>query len=250
MVFGDGNISEEMKQKDINDEANGLEGADIKISGENSKRMEKILKHCEQVSPEGSKKIEELLQHWGQDSPEDSKRIEELLQHWEPVSEALNDRFVRLNADFDNYRKRVLKDKEDTSKYANEELIKELLTVLDNLQLAVDYFDPKGNVNSLFEGVKLVQNQLMTTLKKFGLTTVDIQEGSKFDPMFHQAVEKKSGKAEPELILEERAKGYILNGRLVRPSMVVVSTSDEADKVTSEAEDVIKKGQKDNSEEM
>jgi len=74
--------------------------------------------------------------------------------------------------------------------------------------------------------------------------------------MFHQAVEKKSGETEPDLVLEERAKGYILNGRLVRPSMVVVSTNDEVDKEASGTKDVTKKNQKNrksqknNAEEM
>ncbi len=162
----------------------------------------------------------------GEKMTTDNSKEEKIPNENNDEHEALNNRFMRLAADFDNYKKRVLKEKEDISKYGNEKLIKELLTVLDNLQLAVDYFDPKGDVNSLVEGVKLVQNQLETTLQKFGLIQVNAQKGTQFDPMLHQAVEKiKKNKTKPDMILNELVKGYILNERLIRPAAVVVSTS-------------------------
>lgn len=227
MTSSDEQMSTEMKHKD---EKNGTDGSvGINTAPEdaaevtNPERLENILKHQEEDSPKETKKIKELLSHWEQDSPGDMERIGELLKFCEQVSETLNERFVRQSADFDNYKKRVEKEKNDISLFGNEKLIKSLLEVLDNLQRAVDCFDSEDNIKSLFEGVKLVQNQLITTLQKFGLDPVDASEGTKFDPMLHQAIEQRSDGDEAGLILDERAKGYMLNDRLIRPSMVVVS---------------------------
>jgi len=137
----------------------------------------------------------------------------------------LYNRFIRLAADFDNYKKRISKEKQNISEYGNEELIRELLTVLDNLQLAVDHFDPEGDQNSLVEGVKLVQNQLVASLQKFGLQSIESQKGTEFDPRLHQAVERiETTEITPGLILDELVRGYMLNDRLLRPASVTVST--------------------------
>ena len=161
----------------------------------------------------------------------------------------LYNRFIRLAADFDNYKKRISKEKQDISEYGNEELIRELLTALDNLQLAVDHFDPEGDINSLVEGVKLVQNQLVTSLNKFGLQPIDSKKGTEFDPRLHQAIERiETSEITPGLILDELVRGYLLNERLLRPASVTVSTdiikqknSDvDIDKPAEETEDVSK----------
>ncbi|MGI9534353.1 MAG: nucleotide exchange factor GrpE [Thermodesulfobacteriota bacterium] len=137
----------------------------------------------------------------------------------------LYNRFIRLAADFDNYKKRISKEKQNISEYGNEELIRELLTVLDNLQLAVDHFDPEGDMNSLVEGVKLVQYQMVTALQKFGLQSIGSQKGTEFDPRLHQAVERiETSEITPGLILDELVRGYLINDRLLRPASVTVST--------------------------
>lgn len=137
----------------------------------------------------------------------------------------LYNRFIRLAADFDNYKKRISKEKQNISEYGNEELIRELLTVLDNLQLAVDHFDPEGDMNSLVEGVKLVQHQMVAALQKFGLQSIESQKGTEFDPRLHQAVERiETSEITPGLILDELVRGYTINERLLRPASVTVST--------------------------
>ena len=137
----------------------------------------------------------------------------------------LYNRFIRLAADFDNYKKRISKEKQNISEYGNEELIRELLTVLDNLQLAVDHFDPESDINSLVEGVKLVQSQMVTALNKFGLQAIESKKGTEFDPRQHQAVERiETSDITPGLILDELIRGYMLNERLLRPASVTVST--------------------------
>ena len=252
MMSSDEQMSTEMKHKD---EENGTDDSveigavpEDAVEITNSKRLENILKHQEEDSPKEREKIKELLSHWEQGSPEEVERIGELLKCCEQVSEALNERFVRKSADFDNYKKRVEKEKNDISLYGNEKLIKELLEVLDNLQRAVDCFDSENNMESLFEGVKLVQNQLITTLQKFGLDPIDATEGTKFNPMHHQAIEQRSEGDESGLILDERAKGYMLKERLIRPSMVVVSDVEDVKKSKNKKSRKGKKNKKNKAE--
>ena len=139
--------------------------------------------------------------------------------------EDLNNRFIRLAADFDNYKKRILKEKTDIAEYGNEDLIKELLNVLDNLHLAVNHAGKDTEVASLVDGVKLVLNQFITVLEKHGLKTVDSTKGVEFNPMYHQAVERvETSQISSGLVLEELVRGYILKDRLIRPASVTVST--------------------------
>lgn len=139
--------------------------------------------------------------------------------------EDLNNRFIRLAADFENYKKRILKEKTDIAEYGNEDLIKELLNVLDNLHLAVNHAGPDAEVTSLVDGVKLVLNQFVTILEKHGLKTVDSTKGAEFNPMYHQAIERvETSEISSGLILEELVRGYILKERLLRPASVTVST--------------------------
>ncbi|MGI9534001.1 MAG: nucleotide exchange factor GrpE [Thermodesulfobacteriota bacterium] len=146
----------------------------------------------------------------------------------------LYNRFIRLAADFDNYKKRISKEKQDISEYGNEELIRELLTVLDNLQLAIDHYDPDSDQNSLIEGVKLVLSQLANILQKFGLNHIDSEKGTEFDPRSHQAVERiETSEITPGLILDELVRGYLLNERLLRPASVTVSTNIIKQKINS-----------------
>jgi molecular chaperone GrpE len=137
----------------------------------------------------------------------------------------LNNRFLRLAADFDNYKKRVSKEKTELSLYANEEIVRELLTVLDNLNLAIDHANPEGDINSTIQGVKLVYNLFLSTLDKFGLSAIESSKGTNFDPRRHQALERiETEEITPGLILDEMIRGYMFKDRLLRPASVTVST--------------------------
>lgn len=138
----------------------------------------------------------------------------------------LNNRFLRLAADFDNYKKRVSKEKSDLSLYANEELVRELLNVLDNLKLAIEHADTEdGDVSSTIEGIKLVYNLFLSTLDRFGLKAIESGTGTEFDPRHHQALERiETDEITPGLILDEMIRGYMFKDRLLRPASVTVST--------------------------
>lgn len=137
----------------------------------------------------------------------------------------LNNRFLRLAADFDNYKKRVSKEKTDLSLYANEEMVRELLNVLDNLNLAIEHASPDGDISSTVEGIKLVYNLFLSTLDRFGLSAIDSSTGTEFDPRLHQAIERiETEEITPGLVLDELIRGYMFKDRLLRPASVTVST--------------------------
>lgn len=142
---------------------------------------------------------------------------------------AAQDRYLRLAAEFENYKKRAQKDQADYTKYANERLLKEMLTVLDNLQRALKHAQQPGGTNGLVQGVELTCKQYVETLSRFGVKEIP-SVGLLFDPAVHQAVasvEAKKGQ-EPNTITVEHEKGYYLYDRVLRPAMVTVATSNKA----------------------
>lgn len=133
------------------------------------------------------------------------------------------DLYLRSQAEMENIKKRNAKEKEEWIKYANETLIKEILPVMDNLENAISHTQNENSLQSLKEGVELTLKGLKDSLVQSGLAEVKA-EGEPFDPSFHHAVselEDKSVKA--GIIIQELQKGYLLNQRLIRPAMVVVS---------------------------
>ncbi len=142
--------------------------------------------------------------------------------------EELNKKYLRLAADFENYKKRMSKDKADSIAYGNEELIKEFLNVLDNLHRALEHTEQQEDSKPLIDGVKLVQKQFLSSLEKFGVQIIDASKGKEFDPMLHQAIEHaESSEIAPGLVLSEMLPGYTLKDRLLRPALVVVSKNAE-----------------------
>jgi molecular chaperone GrpE len=128
---------------------------------------------------------------------------------------------LRTAADFDNFRKRTQKEKDDVRKFAVEALLKDFLPVADNFERALDAAasaDPK----SIVEGVKLVQKLFEATLQRHGVTGFSAV-GSAFDPNLHEALMQQESDAAPGTVVAEMAKGYRLRDRLVRPAAVVVA---------------------------
>jgi len=151
---------------------------------------------------------------------------EELLEkvrELQKESEKNHDLYLRSQAEMENMKKRNKKEKEDYLRFANENLIKEMLPVLDNLGKALSHSDDENNVHALKEGIRLTLKGLKDTLSKSGLEEVKAL-GEPFDPCFHEAVlEMDDPKAKPGIVLTELQKGYTLNTRLIRPAMVVVN---------------------------
>lgn len=137
------------------------------------------------------------------------------------------DRFLRVSADLENYKKRVSKEKADLIRYGNEELIKELLPVIDNLERALEHTSSDGAQEGIVDGVSMTLQQFLGILQRFGVTPITV-EGEPFDPTKHEAVmEQPTDDYNPGHVVAELQKGYFLNDRLVRPAKVAVAKAQE-----------------------
>lgn len=154
------------------------------------------------------------------------KEMEELkikLEEKEKEAKENYERMLRVAADLENYKKRALKEKEEWTKFANEDLIKAILPFVDNLERAVNHAEKVEDANVLIEGVRLTLKQLHQTLNRFGVSPVE-SVGKPFDPAIHEAMlVVETDQHEPNQVLEEFQKGYFLNDRLIRPATVSVA---------------------------
>lgn len=138
-------------------------------------------------------------------------------EHW--------DRLLRTTADFENFKKRAARERQDAIKFANEALMQRLITVLDNFEMAQAATQTGGadNLKSLQEGIAMIYQQLRAALTESGLEEMDAT-GRLFDPNFHEAVSQQESAEVPEgQVLQQLRKGYKLRERLLRPATVVVA---------------------------
>lgn len=152
----------------------------------------------------------------------------------------LKDRLLRLQADFENFRKRTARERADIYKRANEGLMEELLPVIDHMALALQAAKTGDDVDAFVEGFRLIQSQLCEALRKFGLEAVDAV-GKPFDPNLHEAIaHQPSDEFEENVVIHQTRGGFTLGGRLLRAAQVVVSsgpvnTDPESSEVPDEA---------------
>jgi molecular chaperone GrpE len=133
------------------------------------------------------------------------------------------DKALRAQAEFDNFRKRIARERDEERQRAGERLVAEMLPVIDNLERAIDHTTAGGDLKDLLTGVEAVHTQLVGVLGKEGVEVID-PFGQPFDPNTQQAVSQMD---DPEVaegtVVEVFQKGYSLGGRVIRPAMVVVS---------------------------
>ena len=131
------------------------------------------------------------------------------------------DKFVRLQAETDNFRKRLSREKKEFSQYANERLFKELLPIFDNFERALE--DPSNDIKSLKEGLEMILKQFSSFLEKEKVEPIEAI-GKTFDPMIHEVLtSEESSEHEENTIISQFVKGYTINNRVIRPSQVVIS---------------------------
>ena len=168
---------------------------------------------------------EKIAEQTAEDSSADVDNVDiETIQKDLEAQKALlaesDERYKRLQADFMNFRRRNDKEREDLSSVVLQGLIKDLLPIIDNFERALAVEKSQGD--ALYEGILMVYKQLMTSLEKNGLEHIKAV-GEKFDPNFHQAVMRvQDDSKEDGSIDEELQKGYMVQGRVIRPSMVKV----------------------------
>ncbi|MCT4593339.1 MAG: nucleotide exchange factor GrpE [Anaeromicrobium sp.] len=180
----------------------------------------------ENINSQDQEEIEEIIEEVKDESVEE--KIEEVentnneLEKIKQENEELNTKYLRMTADFQNFKRRVEKEKSDIYKLANEKLIVDLLPILDNLERAINSHKDEIKDESFFNGIDMILKQFVDILGKNGLEAIEAV-GNQFDPNYHHAVmQDSSDDVEPDTIQEEFQKGYILNEKVIRPSMVKV----------------------------
>jgi len=153
--------------------------------------------------------------------PDELAELKEALATKEKESKDNYERYLRALAELDNYKKRAARDKAEIIKYGKEDLIKDIVPFLDSLDRALAHTDA-GDAQTFKDGIALIQDQLLCCLKKHGVERIE-SVGSDFDPNFHEALmQMESADHQDNQVVSEMEKGYLLNGRLIRPSRVCV----------------------------
>jgi molecular chaperone GrpE len=186
---------EHKEHKDLKEEIDGQGQAAIASSDEDENGDKEVLAKNAKLKEEPEKKEKEAAVNY--------------------------DKYLRAVADLENYKKRSIREKADIIKYGKEEIIKDILPFVDSLDRALDHADSSG-VQAFKEGIRLIQEQLLSCLKKHGVEKID-SVGLDFDPNFHEAMMQVESEEHAEnKVVNEVQKGYLLNGRLLRPSKVCI----------------------------
>ena len=130
---------------------------------------------------------------------------------------------LRSQADFENYKKRAAREKEDAVKYANSSLLQRLVSILDNFELGLAAAKTESEQSPIYSGMVLVQKQLNDLLEENGLQAIEA-EGKKFDPNLHEAIAHEPSESAEETVIRQARRGYRFKDRLLRPARVVVSS--------------------------
>ena len=152
--------------------------------------------------------------------------LKEKLAAKEKEAEENYDRLLRVSAELENYKKRTAREMEENRKFSNQALIREMLSVVDHLELAMNSTDGhKAIEKGLVEGLQMTHNEILKVFEKFHVTPISAM-GQTFDPTFHEAVMQEETDDFPEnTVVKELQKGYLIHDRLLRPAMVVVAKS-------------------------
>jgi molecular chaperone GrpE len=152
------------------------------------------------------------------------KDLEAKLETTEQEAKENYDRLLRVSAEFENYKKRTSRELEEFRKFANQSLIKEMLSVVDNLELAMNSTNGHKTIDKgLLQGLDMTHKEILKVFEKFEVRPIDAQ-GQVFDPTFHEAVmQEETDEYAENTVINELQKGYLIHDRLLRPSMVVVA---------------------------
>jgi len=173
-----------------------------------------------EIEPEATPLEEQIIN--GDDDP--IKELEAKLEAKEKEAVETYDRLLRASAEFDNYKKRSSREMEEFRKFANQSLIKEMLSVVDNLELAMNSTDGHKAIDKdLLQGLEMTHKEILKVFEKFNVKPIDAK-GQPFDPTFHEAVMQEETNDSPKnTVINELQRGYMIHDRLLRPSMVVVA---------------------------
>jgi molecular chaperone GrpE len=165
------------------------------------------------------------------DQAEDNSPAQDLeakLKSKEKEAQENYDRLLRVSAEFENFKKRSAREMDDFRKFANQSLIKEMLSVVDNLELAMDSTNGHKAIDKgLLQGLQMTHREILKVFEKFNVKPIEAK-GQTFDPTFHEAVmQEENDDFDDNTVISELQKGYLIHDRLLRPAMVVVAKSKE-----------------------
>jgi molecular chaperone GrpE len=172
------------------------------------------------------------------DQVDELGKLRECLQAKEKEASENYDRYLRQTAELENFKKRVNRERDEAIRFANEALVKELLAIVDNLERAVAHSKGGGNGKPLVEGVELVLRGLFDILAKHGVVQISAI-GQPFDPQKHEAMAQvENSTYEPNTVVEEYHKGYLLRDRLLRPALVSVAKAPKSQEKKNDGSEV------------
>lgn len=160
------------------------------------------------------------------EEPEKSEPEQEPIDNWQAKYEQLNNQYIRLSADFDNYRKRQEQERENLIKFGTENALTKLIEVLDNFERGQKSLENVDDCAKIKESFDLIQKQVFETLSKLGLEEIKAV-GEDFDPNFHEAVmQTPTSEHKEHTVIAELRKGYKMGDKVLRPAMVNVATAE------------------------
>jgi molecular chaperone GrpE len=187
--------------------------------------------HTREIAEEVALKDEQDRQNEGEkkdlvEIADPIRNLEAQLQNKTEEAQENYDRLLRVSAEFENYKKRSAREMEEFRKFANQALIKEMLSVVDNLQLAMNSTDNSKTIDKgLLEGLKMTHQEILRVFERFDVKPIDAK-GQQFDPTYHEAVmREETDEISENTVVHELQKGYLIHDRLLRPAMVVIAKS-------------------------
>ena len=202
----------QQKDEDPKSSEQPIDSEKVKENGEGSINSTKESPEVDQEEKEKEKKEE----------------LEKLLEKKEEELKEKHDQLLRALAEYENYKKRMIREKADLLKFGNESLIKELLPVIDSLELSLEHARNTRNIDSIVEGIEMIKKEFLKKLERFGLKAISAK-GERFDPTKHEATSQVETSECPEnTVVEELQKGYLIHDRLLRPAMVTVAKAPQS----------------------
>lgn len=191
-------------------------------SVEKNAKVESAEENADNIDTTEVNELEETVSV-GDESDKEMEALKETIETLENDLVKTKEQALRIQAETENFKKRMNREKEDFVKFSSEKTVKELLPVVDNLERAVLHAKESGEEGVFLEGVEMTLTLFQQTLEKLGVTPIAAL-GETFNPERHEAVQQvESADHEPNVVVSEFQKGYMLNARLIRPAMVVVS---------------------------
>jgi len=186
-----------------------------------SDELDQEVEEKEEVTEESTP--EEEVQDTASESTE-GEILQRRIADLEEENSDLKNQYLRKQADFENYRKRMAREKQDAIKYANTSLLTDLIEIIDNFERAIKSSESSQDYSSFHQGIQMIEKQFVSMLEqKYGLTRFEA-EGEVFDPSKHEAIAMTDSEEHSEsVVLEDFQKGYLLNDRVLRPAKVRVA---------------------------